>query len=65
MGVTAEASGRNDILIDGLKISGNAQRVSNGKLMHHGTLLFDVNIENMVQALNVTPINIFLKVLSQ
>ena len=55
MGVTAEASGRNDILIDGLKISGNAQRVSNGKLMHHGTLLFDVNIENMVQALNVTP----------
>ncbi len=55
MGITAEASGRNDILIDGLKISGNAQRVTNGKLMHHGTLLFDVNIENMVQALNVLP----------
>ncbi|CAM3669951.1 lipoate--protein ligase [Erysipelothrix urinaevulpis] len=55
MGIEAEASGRNDILIDGLKISGNAQRMANGKLMHHGTLLYDVNIENMVQALNVDP----------
>lgn len=55
MGIEAEASGRNDILIDGLKISGNAQRVSNGKLMHHGTLMYDVNIEDMVKALNVTP----------
>lgn len=53
MGVVAEASGRNDILVDGLKISGNAQRMSNGKLMHHGTLLYDVNLEDMVQALNV------------
>lgn len=55
MGIKAEASGRNDILIDGLKISGNAQRMANGRLMHHGTLLFDVNIEDMVQALNVDP----------
>lgn len=55
MGIKAEASGRNDILIDGLKISGNAQRMANGKLMHHGTLLFDVQIEDLVQALNVDP----------
>ena len=54
MGVEANASGRNDILVNGLKISGNAQRMSNGKLMHHGTLLYDVNLEDMVQALNVT-----------
>lgn len=54
MGVTAEASGRNDILINGLKISGNAQRLANGKLMHHGTLIYDVNIEDMVAALNVS-----------
>lgn len=53
MGVQAKASGRNDILVNGLKISGNAQRMSNGKLMHHGTLLYDVNLEDMVQALNV------------
>ncbi|MDO9593282.1 MAG: lipoate--protein ligase [Erysipelotrichaceae bacterium] len=55
MGVKAEASGRNDILINGLKISGNAQRMANKKLMHHGTLLYDVNIEDLVQALHVTP----------
>jgi lipoate---protein ligase len=61
MGVVAHASGRNDILIDGLKISGNAQSLANGKLMHHGTLMFDVNIENMVQALNVDPDKIVSK----
>lgn len=55
MGIKAEASGRNDILVDGLKISGNAQRMANGKLMHHGTIMFDLNIENMVKALNVDP----------
>ncbi|NLW14724.1 MAG: lipoate--protein ligase [Erysipelothrix sp.] len=61
MGVDAQASGRNDILIDGLKISGNAQRMANGKLMHHGTLIFDVNIEDMVQSLNVDPSKIVSK----
>jgi lipoate-protein ligase A len=55
MGVNAQASGRNDILINGLKISGNAQRMANRKLMHHGTLLYDVNIEDLVQALHVAP----------
>ncbi len=61
MGVEAEASGRNDILINGLKISGNAQRMANGKLMHHGTLIFDVNLEDMVAALNVDPDKIISK----
>ena len=61
MGVDATASGRNDILIDGLKISGNAQSLANGKLMHHGTLMFDVNIEHMVEALNVDPDKIISK----
>lgn len=61
MGVHAEASGRNDILIDGLKISGNAQRMAGGKLMHHGTLIYDVNLEDMVEALNVDPDKIVSK----
>lgn len=61
LGIKAEASGRNDILVNGLKISGNAQRVANGKLMHHGTLLFDVNIEDMVRALSVSPDKIISK----
>ncbi len=61
MGVKAEASGRNDILVDGLKISGNAQRYASGKLMHHGTIMYDVNIENLVAALNVDPNKIISK----
>lgn len=61
MGVEAEASGRNDILIDGLKVSGNAQRMANGRLMHHGTLMFDVNVEDMVKSLNVAPDKIISK----
>lgn len=61
MGISAEASGRNDILVDGLKISGNAQRMANGKLMHHGTILYDVNLEDMVRALNVAPDKIISK----
>lgn len=53
LGIQAKASGRNDIHIGDKKISGNAQRQANGRLMHHGTLIFDVNIEDMVSALNV------------
>ncbi len=61
IGIEAESSGRNDILVNGLKISGNAQRVANGKLMHHGTLLFDENLEDLVNALNVSPDKIVSK----
>lgn len=61
MGIEAELSGRNDILVDGLKISGNAQRLANGKLMHHGTIMFDLDVENMVNALNVAPDKIISK----
>ncbi len=61
MGIQAEASGRNDILVEGLKISGNAQRMANGKLMHHGTIMFDVDVEDMVNALNVAPDKIISK----
>lgn len=53
IGLRTYASGRNDILIDGRKISGNAQRYANGRLMHHGTLLFDVDMAQMVKALHV------------
>lgn len=43
LGVAAELNGRNDITIDGLKFSGNAQAVVDGRIMHHGTLLFSSN----------------------
>lgn len=61
LGIKAYASGRNDILIDGLKMSGNAQRFANGKLMHHGTIMFDVNIEDLVTALTVDESKIISK----
>ncbi|WP_404433369.1 lipoate--protein ligase [Sutcliffiella horikoshii] len=53
LGVEAEMSGRNDILAEGRKISGNAQFSTRGRMFSHGTLLFDSEIEHVVSALNV------------
>ncbi len=53
MGVTAYKSGRNDLLIDGKKISGNAQYKTSTTHLHHGSLLFNTDLERMVRALNV------------
>ncbi len=53
LGAPAELSGRNDITIEGKKISGNAQRLFQNKLLHHGTLLFDANLEVMTEVLQV------------
>ena len=51
LGVKAEFSGRNDIVVGGKKISGNAQTVSGGRIMHHGTLLFDTDMTALTFAL--------------
>lgn len=53
LGVEAELTGRNDIQIGERKISGNAQFHSRGKIMSHGTLLFNVEMENVAKALKV------------
>ncbi len=45
LGVAAEFGGRNDILVDGKKISGNAQHIFGGRVLHHGTLLFDADLD--------------------
>ena len=55
LGLHAEASGRNDILIDGKKVSGTAQRMTRNRILHHGTLLFDSNPEMVEGALRVDP----------
>ena len=52
LGVKAEFSGRNDITIDGKKISGNAQTVYKNRIMHHGTILFDTDASVLSSALN-------------
>lgn len=51
--VPAELIGRNDLLIEGRKFSGNAQFSTRGRMFSHGTLMLDSNIEHIVSALNV------------
>lgn len=54
LGLDAELSGRNDLLIDGRKFSGNAYGLSRGNRSHHGTLLVDANLDLLPNYLNVS-----------
>ena len=53
LGVKAEATGRNDILVDGKKVSGNAFYHLPGRSIVHGTMLYDTDMENMLKS--ITP----------
>ena len=53
LGVGAELSGRNDIMVGGRKVSGYAKRVWKDRLMVHGTLMWDVDIDVLTHALDV------------
>ena len=53
LGVNAELTGRNDITVEGRKISGNAQFAYKGRMFSHGTLMLNSEIEHVVAALNV------------
>lgn len=53
MGLDVERTGRNDIFLDGRKISGYARRVWKNRELIHGTLMYDVDIETLTAALNV------------
>ncbi|QGX00547.1 lipoate--protein ligase [Streptococcus ruminicola] len=54
LGVTASFTGRNDLEIDGKKFCGNAQAYYKGRMMHHGCLLFDVDMTVLGNALQVS-----------
>lgn len=54
-GVNAQVNGRNDIEIDGAKVSGNAFAHSSNKHLHHGTLLVNVDKSKLAKYLNVNP----------
>jgi lipoate---protein ligase len=53
LGIAATFDGRNDILIDGKKFSGNAQYFHKDIVLHHGTLLFSSDLTILSKALNV------------
>ena len=53
VGVKGELNGRNDMTIDGKKFSGNAQYAKQGRVMHHGTILFDSDSSVLAGALQV------------
>ncbi|MFW3578989.1 lipoate--protein ligase [Vagococcus fluvialis] len=54
MGVEgAELKGRNDLVIDDKKFSGNAMYSTNGRMFAHGTLMFDSDVNEVVNALKV------------
>ncbi|HEO6894078.1 TPA: lipoate--protein ligase [Streptococcus agalactiae] len=54
LGVKAEFTGRNDLEINGQKFAGNAQAYYKGRMLHHGCLLFDVDMSVLGQALKVS-----------
>ena len=56
LGVDAEFTGRNDILINGSKCSGNAQYYHKNIVLHHGTMLFDVDMSVLGSALKTKEI---------
>lgn len=60
-GIDAYFNSRNDLLVDGKKFSGNAQCVKNGCKLHHGSILFDTNIEEMVRSITVAEDKIISK----
>jgi lipoate---protein ligase len=54
-GVPAEFGGRNDILVEGMKISGNAQAFHQHRFLHHGTILFNADLTMLGKILNPKP----------
>lgn len=51
LGLDASFTGRNDILVNGRKFSGNAEYIYKDKMVIHGTILFDTNMDHLIGAL--------------
>ena len=56
LGVPAVLEGRNDLLVDGKKFSGNAKLARHGKMIQHGTLLLNSEMEVLGEALKINPL---------
>ena len=55
MGLPVEYGGRNDLILEGKKISGNAEHIYHNRTLHHGTLLFSSDLVMLEQAIQVSP----------
>ena len=55
LGLKAEHGPKNEILIGGKKISGNAEHVYKNRVLHHGTLLFNSDLHFLRESLKVVP----------
>lgn len=53
LGVPAELTGRNDIFVEGRKVSGYARRVFRDREIVHGTMMYDVDIDTLTRVLDV------------
>lgn len=53
LGVEAEFNGRNDLTINGRKFSGNSQYVKGNRILHHGCIMLDSNLDTVQKALRV------------
>ena len=51
--INATYGGRNDILVNNLKISGNAEHIYKNRTLHHGTLLYNANLTNLREVLKI------------
>ncbi|UWD34195.1 lipoate--protein ligase [Mesomycoplasma molare] len=58
LNLNAEFKGRNDLMINGAKFSGNAQFIHKDKIVHHGTMLFDANLSKLAKVLNPSKLKI-------
>ncbi len=56
LGANARFEGKNDLVIDGKKIAGNAAHIHKNKILHHGCLLFASEMRNVSEALRINPV---------
>ncbi|MCO5293004.1 MAG: lipoate--protein ligase [Chitinophagaceae bacterium] len=54
--IDARFEGKNDLMIDGRKFSGNAAHVYKNKILHHGTILYSSKMRNVSEALRINPV---------
>lgn len=59
--ISVEVRKRKDLWLEGYKISGTASHLSKGRELHHGTLLYDTDIELLLKALNPEKRNLVRK----